>query len=267
MTIKLKNRQAGWKHQKGFTLLELLIAGLISIIVSSGMVILMASTLGTGTQTIKMTQLSAEMRTAMQIMTRELRRANYHSSYANCFGDTDCLVTQSIDSKVSEINIDGACFWFFYDRPERCTSPPCTAAEYAAAQTLLSDTGTQDTLAAFRLSTVTTGGIDIGSIQMTTTGTAATGTCPGEASDWVNITNPGFIDIQDLVVNDSVAGFESYVLTNDADLSVERIGITLTGRLRENDLSLPGFMQNTNAPTLAIQDYVRVRNDIVRPQP
>ena len=83
----------------------------------------------------------------------------------------------------------------------------------------------------------------------------------------MNITNPGFIDIQDLVVTNSVAGFESYVLTNDADLSVERIGITLTGRLRENDLSLPGFMQNTNAPTLAIQDFVRVRNDIVRPQP
>jgi prepilin-type N-terminal cleavage/methylation domain-containing protein len=263
MIMYRRKQLASWKHQQGFTLIELLVAGLISLIVTSGMVILMASTLRTGTQTIKMTQLSAEMRTAMQIMTRELRRANYHSSYANCFGDQDCLVTQSIDSKVSEINIDGACFWFFYDRPERCTSPPCTAAEYAAAQTLLSDTGTQDTLAAFRLSTVTTGGIDIGSIQMTTTGTAATTSCP--TSGWVNITNPGFIDIQGLVVNDSVAGFESYVVTSDADLSVERIGITLTGRLRENDKSLPTFMQNTNAPTLAIQDFVRVRNDIVRP--
>jgi hypothetical protein len=202
-------------------------------------------------------------------MTRELRRANYHSSYANCFGDTDCLVTQSIDAKVSEININvgGDCFWFFYDRPERCSSPPCTAVEYAAAQTSLSDTGTQDTLAAFRLSTVTTGGVDIGSIQMMTTGTAATNSCPPSGSGWVNITNPGFIDIQDLVVNDSVAGFLSYKISNDADLFVERIGITLTGRLRENDKSLPTFMQNTNAPTLAIQDFVRVRNDITRPQP
>jgi type II secretory pathway pseudopilin PulG len=267
MTINLKNRQAGWKHQKGFTLLELLIAGLISIIVSSGMVILMASTLGTGTQTIKMTQLSAEMRTAMQIMTRELRRANYHSTYANCFGDTDCLSTPTadfpnragIDTKVKEININGGgdCFWFFYDRPERCTSTPCDPDD----QTLLSDSDTEDTLAAFRLSTATTGGTVIGSIQMTTTGTAATTSCP--TSGWVNITNPGFIDIQGLVVNN----LESYELTNDAKLSVERIGITLTGRLRENDKSLPTFMQNTNAPTLAIQDFVRVRNDITRPQP
>ena len=107
MTLNLKNRQSGLKRQQGMTLLELLVAGVISVVVTAGMVILMASTLGTGTQTIKMTQLSAEMRTAMQIMTRELRRANYHSSYANCFGDTDCLVTQGVASKISEINIAG----------------------------------------------------------------------------------------------------------------------------------------------------------------
>jgi Tfp pilus assembly protein PilW len=284
MTIKLKNRQAGWKHQKGFTLLELLIAGLISIIVSSGMVILMASTLGTGTQTIKMTQLSAEMRTAMQIMTRELRRANYHSGYASCFGDADCLVAESVNEKITEINIEkdfvlnGDCFSFYYDRPERCSTLPCSAAEIEAAKlnnaaSVGSVTYTdEDTLAAFRLDTVTDpdDGTVIGVVQMARgfTGTVAADTCPLIADvNWVNITNPGFVDIQSLVFNDIVAGFESYVFTNDADLFVERIGITLTGRLRENDKSLPAFMQNTNAPTLAIQDFVRVRNDITRPQP
>ena len=56
MTLNLKNRQSGLKRQQGMTLLELLVAGVISIIVTAGMVVLMASTLGTGTQTIKMTQ-------------------------------------------------------------------------------------------------------------------------------------------------------------------------------------------------------------------
>ena len=283
MTINLKNRQAGWKHQKGFTLLELMVAGLISLIVTSGMVILMASTLGTGTQAIKMTQLSAEMRTAMQIMTRELRRANYHSGWATCFGDTDCLVTEVVNAKITEINIkkdfvpDGDCFSFYYDRPQRCTTPPCTAAEYVAAQKDLNNAAVggvvtytdEDTLAAFRLDTVTVDGTVIGVVQMARgfTGTVAEDTCPLIAdANWVNITNPGFVDIQSLEFDDSVVGLESYVVTNDADLSVERIRITLTGRLRENDLSLPGFMRDTeSAPTLAIQDFVRVRNDIVRP--
>ena len=286
MTINLKNQQAGWKHQKGVTLLELLVAGLISLIVTSGMVILMASTLGTGTQTIKMTQLSAEMRTAMQIMTRELRRANHHSGYANCFGDTNCLVNESVDAKVKEINIkknyvpNGDCFSFYYDRPQRCPTPPCSAADYEAAQKDLNNAASvgpvtytdEDTLAAFRLDTVTDpdDGTVIGVVQMARgfTGTVAADTCPPIADvNWVNITNPGFVDIQSLVFNDIVAGFESYVFTNDADLFVERIGITLTGRLRENDKSLPAFMQNMNAPTLAIQDFVRVRNDYTQPQP
>ena len=259
MTRNMKNRQVARKYQQGFTLIELLVAGLISLIVTSGMVILMASTLGTGTQTIKMTQLSAEMRTAMQIMTRELRRANYHSSYVECFGDTNCLANENLDEKISEINInaDGDCFWFWYDRPERCASPPCQVA--------ISDTGeTTNTLAAFRLvEAADADGTVIGRLQMTTSGTSATTSCP--TNGWVDITNPGFIDIQDLVVTDSVTGFESYTVTVGATQSVERIGITLTGRLKENDASLPAFMQNTNAPTLAIQDFIRVRNDISRP--
>jgi len=191
-----KNRQAGWKRQRGMTLMELLVAGFISVIVSSGMIILMGNTLGTGTQTIKMTQLSGEMRSAMQIMTRELRRANYHSTYATCFGDLDCLQTNGIDSKVTEVNINdtGDCFWFWYDRPQRCASPPCTAAEYAAAQTLISDAGTKDTIAAFRLATTTDADETvIGVIQMTTTGTDASA-CP--STGWVDITNPNLVDIQ-----------------------------------------------------------------------
>ena len=99
---------------------------------------------------------------------------------------------------------------------------------------------------------------------MTTTGTGATTSCP--TAGWVNITNPGFVDIQSLAIDDNVPGFESYpVAAGGGTLSVERIGITLTGRLKENDKSLPTFMQNTNAPTLAMQDFVRVRNDISAP--
>ena len=115
MNMYWMNQQAGWKRQKGMTLMELLVAGFISIIVSSGMVILMASTLGTGTQTIKMTKLSSEMRSAMQIMTRELRRANYHSTFFRCFGDQGCLGVPTadfpnrmdIESEITEINING----------------------------------------------------------------------------------------------------------------------------------------------------------------
>lgn len=245
MKMYRKNRLAGWKRQKGMTLMELLVAGTISVIVSSGMVVLMASTLGTGTQTIKMTKLSSEMRGAMQIMTRELRRANYHATYVDCYGDPNCLATLTIDNQVSEININGSndCAWFWYDRPQRTGVTPVGIAN--------------ETVAAFRR---TLAGA-IGVIQMTTSGTTAAN-CP--TTGWVNITNPDLIDITAFNVNDAVANFASYTFTINGTQSIERIGITMSGRLR-SDASLPAWMQGANAPLLTIQDFVRVRNDVFRP--
>ena len=250
-----KNQQAGWKRQKGMTLMELLVAGFISIIVSTGMVILMASTLGTGTQTIKMTKLSLEMRSALQIMTRELRRANYHATFAGCFGDQDCLNTLGIATEVTEININGAndCLWFWYDRPQRCPTSSCTVAQLATAQTAI----TAETVAGFRR--LETGGI--GTIQMTTSGTSAAN-CP--TSGWVDISNSNLIDIQAFNVDDAVTNFGSYTFSINGTQSIERIGITMTGKLI-SDASLPTWMQGSNAPTLTIRDFVRVRNDISRP--
>ena len=250
-----KNRLAGWKHQKGMTLIELLVAGVISIIVSSGMVVLMATTLGTGTQTIKMTKLSSEMRTTMQIMTRELRRGNYHATYVSCYGNPDCIATLGIAGEVSEININGTndCVWFWYDRPQRCPTSSCTVAQLAAAQIAI----TAETVAGFRRAV--TGGI--GTIQMTTSGTAATN-CP--TSGWVDVTNPDLIDITAFNVDDAVTNFASYAYTVNGTQSVERIGITMSGKLRSN-ASLPTWMQANDAPLLTIQDFIRVRNDVFRP--
>jgi len=261
MNMHWKIRQAGWKRQKGMTLMELLVAGSISVIVSSGMVILMASTLGTGTETIKMTKLSSEMRAAMQIMTRELRRANYHASYVSCFGNMNCLVDEGIDEYVTEININGDptgdCFWFFYDRPQR-----------GGTQELITD----DNIAAFRLTPTNIGGVNIGTIQMainvSTANPPDTNTCPTTAvvedNEWVNITNPALVDIQSFSVSDRVPGFLSYPITINGTQSIERIGLTMSGKLR-SDVSLPTWMQGNIAPLLTIQDFILVRNGVFRP--
>jgi Tfp pilus assembly protein PilW len=257
MKMNRKNRLAGWKRQKGMTLMELLVAGTISVIVSSGMIILMASTLGTGTETIKMTKLSSEMRAALQIMTRELRRANYHASFTSCFGDINCLATLGIAGEVTEININGTndCFWFWYDRPQRCPTSSCTAAQLAAAQTAI----TAETVAGFRRTVTDPGGIGV--IQMTTTGTSAAN-CP--TAGWADITNPELIDITAFNVNDAVTNFASYTYTVNGTQSIERVGVTMSGKLK-NDASLSTWMQGNNAPILTVQDFIRVRNDVFRP--
>jgi type II secretory pathway component PulJ len=239
------------KYQKGMTLIELLVASFISIIVSSGMVVLMASTLGTGTQTIKMTQLSKEMRSAMQIMTRELRRANYHSTYTACFGDLDCLTTLGIVSEVAEININSTndCLWFWYDRPQAIGDSQIAV--------------NNETVAGFRRAV----NGDIGVLQMTVSGTSAA-SCP--AAGWVDNTNSDLVDIEAFNVDDSVPDFKSYCypptippsITCSQSQSVERIGIVMTGRLRTSDMSLPAWMRGGGDLPLTIRDFIRVRNDV-----
>jgi len=255
MKIYRKQGFSGRKRQKGMTLMELLVAGMISVIVASGMVILMANTLGTGTQTIKLTKLSSQLRTAMQIMTREMRRANYHKTYASCFGDLNCLATLGVTDEVSEINISGTndCVWFWYDRPQRCPGSTCTAAQLLDAQTDI----TAETVAGFRRTT--TGGIGV--IQMTTSGTSAAN-CPTQG--WVDITNPDLVDITNLNVTDAVPNFTSYTWTVNGTQSVERIGVTISGKLK-NDASLPGFLQATGENLLTVRDFIRVRNNVIRP--
>jgi type IV pilus assembly protein PilW len=243
-----KRHQPNIGRQSGMTLMELLVAGAISIVASAGMLMLMASTLGSGTKTIKMTRLSQEMRSAMQIMTRELRRANYHGTYAACFGDDGCVTTLNIDSVVKEVTIDGgsggSCFWFWYDRPQ-------------GTGTQIAVTGEQ--VAAFRR---TTDGSGVGSIEMSVSGTT-TPNCNTDSDSWQPITDPNVYDVTAFAVSNADS-YTAAVTAAGATLAVNRIGITMTGSLVD-DASIPAWMGGSGIPTVQLQDFVRVRNDTSSP--
>ncbi len=271
---KSGRREVTRRYQRGMTLIELLVAGAISVIVASGMVMLMANTLGTGTQTIKMTRLSQEMRTAMQIMTRELRRANYHSTYAECFGNVACLGSGSlnIDSYVKSITIDGgttgSCFYFWYDRPQ-------------VTGTAVSG----QTASAFRRVTNAAG---VGSIEMwlptVSTGinetTNSTPNCTGGSDNWQQITDPAVYDITSFCVSNNGdancdgsivapesaqnASFTESIGASGATLGVQRLDLRMEGKLKD-DPALASWLQGNAAPTQVVQDFVRVRNDIPSP--
>ena len=71
----IRNRMNA-RYQKGVTLVEAMISLSLSLIVTMGMVALMANSLGTANRIIQMSQLTDEMRNALSIMTRDVRRAN-----------------------------------------------------------------------------------------------------------------------------------------------------------------------------------------------
>ena len=236
------------------TLMELVVAGALSIIASTGMLILMANTLGSGSQTIKMARLTQDMRTTMQLMSRELRRANYHAGFLNCYGNPDCLteipVLGNITSKIGAINItnngDSDCFWFWYDRPQTGTAVAVT----------------DESVTAFRR-TIATG--TIGKIQMVTKTTKTDAPDCNSNTDWVDITDPDIIDVETFNVSD--AGSLTETINADGDTqSVERIALTITAKLTVGD-SGPAWYQNNTNTSRELSEFVTVRNNTTAAAP
>jgi len=239
------------KLQKGMTLIELLVAA---------------------TQTIEMTRLTHDMRTAMQIMTRELRRANYHKNWIDCYGNTGCLKAISVDETDTLVDITGLikrieignsvgtndCFSFWYDRPQLCPTTSCTTAQLLAAQTAV----TGESVAAFRRATDDGTDDGVGRLQMTTTRTTAA-SC-SSSSDWVDITDPNIIDVLTFTVTNADADLPSISepINSAGDTqNVEKIGLAITARLTA-DPSVPTWIQGNTKAERTMDEFVVVRNNI-----
>jgi type IV pilus assembly protein PilW len=215
------------KIQRGFGLIEMLISMALSLLAVSVMVILMASTLGSGTATIQMSRLSQELRASMQLMSRDLRRANFHSSFYNCYANVDCRSDLGIATYVDTIHINeaGNCFWYWLDRD---------------GDGDLSN----DAVGGFRYSEIS----GVGVIQMRTTGNSAANCDDNDG--WELITDPNTVEITSFVVSDSDSYTETLSASGDVQV-VEKIRLNINGQMATN----PSVHRE-------IQDLVLIRNDI-----
>ena len=75
--------------QSGASLMEVLVAMTISLVVTSAMIAMMSNSLGSTARIIKMTKLQDDMRVAMQMMTRDVRRSSYNALSAYCYANHD----------------------------------------------------------------------------------------------------------------------------------------------------------------------------------
>lgn len=213
--------------QRGIGLIEMLISMTLSLLAVGAMVVLMSSTLGTGTTTIQMSRLSQELRASMQLMSRDLRRANFHSGFLACFANINCRSDLGISSYVNNIHInaDGNCFWYWLDRNGDA------------------DLG-NDAVGGFRFSTV--GGIGV--IQMRTSGNQEANCDDGD--DWELITDPNTVEITSFVVSDDDSYTET-LTSAGATQVVEKIRLQINGRMA----------RNSNVQR-EIEDLILIRNDI-----
>jgi len=228
-SLRLIDRQAG------ASLMEVLVAMSISLVVTASMIALMANSLSTTARIVKMTKLSDDLRVAMQMMSRDVRRSSYNANSRLCYANEDCATDGAIVAAgdITLVDIDGDsindCFTFLMDRDYDGDS-------------------TEDNAGGFRR--VSAGGIGV--IEMWTGDSQPD--CREEA-DWVRITDPADMDIFGFSVDDDLS--YTQVIQDDG------AGNTLSQRVRTIRMNLRGRLAVDNTIERQMEDIISVRNDLL----
>ena len=210
--------------------MEILIAMSLSLVVTASMVALMSNSLGSTARIIKMTRLSDDMRIAMQMMSRDVRRTSYNANAMYCYANLNCG-TDGAATLAGDITINAGneCFTFLTDRDWNGDS-------------------TENDAGGFRR--VSIGGVGV--IEMWTGDEAPD--CAAGADSWVQITNPDNMDIFAFSVDDDLSYTQE--IFNDGTNS-------LSQRIRKIRMNMRGRLVMDNTIVRRIEDVIAVRNDLL----
>ena len=220
--------------QSGATLMEVLVAMTISLVATAAMIAMMSNSLGTTARIINMTKLQDDMRVAMQMMTRDVRRSSYHAFSQLCYANNDCGTDSSGLSLAGDITINDAntCFTFQMDRDHDGDS-------------------TEDEAGGFRH--VVDGAVGV--IEMWTGGANPDCNAAAGAAGWVQITDPEDMDIFGFAVDDALS--YTQLIQDDG------AGNTLSQRVRKLRMNVQGRLVLDNDIERQVQDVINVRNDLL----
>jgi len=209
----------------------------ISLVVTASMVALMSNSLGTTSRIIKMTKLTDDMRTAMQMMSRDVRRSNYNVEAYKCYANEDCMTDGAVTAVGPiTVSLGNDCFWYQMDR---------NWDDYA-------DTG-EIKAGGFRR--VTASGVGV--IEMWTGGAAPDCGSGAGADGWVQITNPENMDISQFFVEEDPDLSYTQLIKDDG------MGSTLSQRVRKIRMNMLGRLVLDDSIERYVEDVITVRNDLL----
>lgn len=212
----------------GFTLVELLIAIVVSAFVLLILTTLFIANVKNYQKTLNQNKLNQQLETAVDVMATEIRRAGYWSNANSNLGidanNNPFMVAGSTDISVNSVN---NCILFTYDKNGTGTLPSLGS-------------GSDDDRYGFQLSG--------GTIQERPNG--ASFSCG--AAGWENITDPNTITVTAL----------SFTL-NSSTYTTGPAARGLT--MRSVDISVTGQLTSDTTITKTIAQHVRIRNDLFIP--
>jgi prepilin peptidase dependent protein B len=247
-------------RQAGATLMETMISLALSVLVITGMVILMGNSMGTANRITQSAQLNDQLRNVMSMMTRDVRRANYSAASVLCYGNPYCAqqvatLQDGGDTPLgAHMIIQPSCLAFQVDRPVR---------EDGALT--IDGNATNNSKSGFRL--VDDDGVGV--IEMWVDEEAAVPDCDAENDNrWVPVTDPNIVNIVDFSINDSLS-VEKSVFQDDGETEY-------TQRQRYLQLAVEGELvleqrmgwvagDNDIMVRRRVEDIITVRNDYLWP--
>lgn len=149
----------------GFTLVELMISIVIGLIVIGAVITFTVSTVQAYGENIRSTRLTQDLRTSVNVITRELRRAGFDSA------SVTRVLTSTTPSNFNAVTVNGNCVTYEYDRGVGGWGGAAAATE----------------LRGVRLNTAS------GALQLNASGAAVS--CGGTSADWVDISDPQVVEI------------------------------------------------------------------------
>lgn len=207
----------------GFSMVELMVSITVGLIIMAGVIGLFANTVKASGDAIKMTRLNQELRAAMDVMTRDIRRAGYWADAASAIGPP--ATTASNNNPFNLIGTGaytgqpaGSCIIYRYD--ENSDGDVDSAEHFGfklrdqAVQSRRKDKACDD------------------------------------GSDWDDITDKQTVLITEL----------NFDLSNPKSISVTS-GINSTLAIREVTIMLKGELKSDSTVTREIKETVRVRSD------
>jgi Tfp pilus assembly protein PilW len=214
-------------HSGGFTVVELMIAMVIMLIVTLAMVQISANVFRTNSEAVHMAQLSQELRSVIQLISRDIRRAGYNDDSLAGF-----LATQDISSGITMGAVDAN------------DVANCLQIQYEDLDGVAQN-------AVYRLRTVS----EIGRVSAHFDADASCDTAVDD-NGWVDISDPLLSDISavEFVLQDQLTDIaENLSNGHMIQVGLEQISILIGATLRSN-----------TAVTRSIRNEVQIRNNYLK---
>ncbi len=220
------------RRQQGFSLMEVLVSMSISLVVTASMIALMANSLANTARVVHMSKLTDDLRTTMQLMSRDVRRSSYTADAIKCFANIDCAEDSSV-SLPGDVTISagGTCLLFLLDRDH-------------------DGDATENDAGGFRW---VSPGTSVGRIEMWVGD--ASPDCTANHANWVALTDFNEMDITGFTV-DNALSYDEIVLDDG-------FGNQTSQRVRKIRMNIQGRLVMDNSIARQVTDVITIRNHLL----